>query len=225
MPKLENAARNMGTPKSGLVGKSSEEPQQSWSWRASLLTNTLKIQTQFYLGAHFLSPLLNFPPSLHNFFSVLSFLLALGNLSSGFTLCAYRRVVLSPRLVLFTCSLFFYVMVTLVQPQEGRGRGLGSLSVLYSQVLSTGSPHALLVTGEAPDFGQVSEDQREGKARAKAHHGISAGKAKLDKVNGLELVNLDVSLSFGLQDGPWLLGIWPWMIKQNNTASWGTQAR
>lgn len=56
-------------------------------------------------------------------------------------------------------------------------------------------------------MGQISEDQREEKARAKARDGVSAGKAKPDKVNGLELVNFDVSLSFGLQDGPWLLGI------------------
>lgn len=90
------------------------------------MTNTLKIQTRFYSGAHFLSSLLNFLLSLHNFFSVLSLLVGLGNfLSSGFTLCAYRMVVLSPRLVLFASSVFFYGMVALVQPQEGPWERLG----------------------------------------------------------------------------------------------------
>lgn len=71
-----------------------------------------------------------------------------------------------------------------------------------SQVPKTGSPHALQVTG----FGQVSEDQREEKAKARTHCGISAGKAKQGKVNSLGLANFDVSLSFGLQG--WSLVAW-----------------
>lgn len=48
-------------------------------------------------------------------------------------------------------------------------------------------------------FGQVSEDQREERTKARAHRGISAGKAKQGEVNGLGLASFDVSLRFGLQ--------------------------
>lgn len=173
---LENAARNPGSPKV----RSYWQSWLSWSWIACLSTSILKIQTQFYSGAHLISShWFSLPLSIISFLSYPSSLLWVISYQVGFSfvpagwLSCPQNLCFSQLLVL--CS--FMRWSVWCGHRRRPGWGSGRQSSAYSQVPKKGWPHILQVTEEKWGFGRVSKDQRVEKAKARSHCGISAERA------------------------------------------------